>query len=1031
MIRILLAMLITLSIATVALGDIINGKYGEAQVFDTKRSSGCDNGGPTCDIWGLSSPYVGSWTNGNRVNWSTNDYLSFVLISGTNYRLVQYYDNGTQKEVVQNGGSIYALGSGIVYLGSEGRSTGYFISNSVGIDSSSQYTSSSPLELTSTNADFDVTAADLASYPATTSILAAGVSAPNVAPIADNVTENVTDNGTHNLSLGGYDANGDNVTYTIVSTPSHGVFVLTDNQTGAFTFQPYDNLSAAQVLQDNLTFFITDNSSENSTIYTYSFTINGVNNPPTADNKSFPASGSITAPNLYTDNLSGADFHGDNFTFVIATQPVYGNVTIVDNITGTFSYDPKGVPVGTFIDNFTYVTRDNYSDDSEPAYVLLSVVGVNDPPEADNVSNNITDNSSNNLSLGGGDPDGDNVTYTIVSTPSHGVFVLTDNRTGAFTFEPYDNLSAGQVLQDNLTFQITDNNSTTSGIYTYSFTITGENNPPTADNKSFPTGGGSITAPNLYTDNLSGADFHGDNFTFIIATQPVYGNVTIVDNITGTFSYDPKGVPVGTFIDNFTYVTRDNYSDDSEPAYVSLTVTGVNDPPEADNVSNNLTDNGTNNLTLGGGDPDGDNVTYTILSTPSYGVFVLTDNQTGAFTFQPYDNLSAGNVVQDNLTFFISDNSSTNSTIYTYSFTITGQNDVPEAFDSLTSDNFSDNGSVSFQLQGRDNDSSMDLTYVLVSDAQYGTTSLDNQTGLVTFTPYDNLSAGFFASDNVTFYVTDNLSNSSIQTYSFNVLGSNDVPFLDNLSGSATEGGSGNFTLVGFDADGDSITAITVLNTPNYGNYSLGTLTEIVPGNSTILLTYTPYDNLSAQTYTETINYQATDNQSENSTVGTISLTVTGQNDLPTAQDNLTTDNYSDSGSFSLQLSGSDPDADDNLTYVLVSDAQYGTTSLDNQTGVLTFTPYDNLSAGFFATDNVTFYVTDNLNNSTIQTFSFNVLGSNDAPGTGQPTTDNYSDSGSFSLQLSGSDPDANDNLTYVLGRMHNTARRAFRITRR
>ena len=75
------------------------------------------------------------------------------------------------------------------------------------------------------------------------------------------------------------------------------------------------------------------------------------------------------------------------------------------------------------------------------------------------------------------------------------------------------------------------------------------------------------------------------------------------------------------------------------PVTVSIVVTGTNDPPTASNdniiVPLNGTattlDNGATSLLVNDSDPDGDALTVTLVSSPSFGT--LTLNPGGTFTY--------------------------------------------------------------------------------------------------------------------------------------------------------------------------------------------------------------------------------------------------------------------------------------------------------------------------------------------------------------------------------------------------------------
>lgn len=209
-----MALTMVTSLVNVANAAITDGKYGEAQVYDVFRS-GC-NGGATCNIYNFSAPYLGSWMSGTRVSWAAGDYISFVNVSGTNYSLVQYNSAGNQKAVVQTGGTITALGDGIVYIGQQG-STGYFFSNSQGIANPSQYTFSNPYS--PQNMDYTVTASDLASYAATSTVLTAGQTASSGGGSPTVVSTNTTNQVSSSSSNG---------TPTTTSSTSYGTPTSTD-----------------------------------------------------------------------------------------------------------------------------------------------------------------------------------------------------------------------------------------------------------------------------------------------------------------------------------------------------------------------------------------------------------------------------------------------------------------------------------------------------------------------------------------------------------------------------------------------------------------------------------------------------------------------------------------------------------------------------------------------------------------------------------------------------------------------------------
>lgn len=167
-------------LAASAHANITDGKYGSDQVYDIYHT-GCTVAGGACGLYNFDIPYQGSWMAGVQVSWAAGDYVSFVLVSGTNYKLIQYSSAGVQKAVLQTSGTISSLGDGILYIGTTGfTSTWYYISNNQGVSNAIQYTSANMFTVTTTSVN--PTASQLQNYSATTAPLVAGQSAPAPSP---------------------------------------------------------------------------------------------------------------------------------------------------------------------------------------------------------------------------------------------------------------------------------------------------------------------------------------------------------------------------------------------------------------------------------------------------------------------------------------------------------------------------------------------------------------------------------------------------------------------------------------------------------------------------------------------------------------------------------------------------------------------------------------------------------------------------------------------------------------------------------
>jgi hypothetical protein len=100
---------------------------------------------------------------------------------------------------------------------------------------------------------------------------------------------------------------------------------------------------------------------------------------------------------------------------------------------------------------------------------------------------------------------------------------------------------------------------------------------------------------------------------YTVVSQPSHGSLSgSVPNL----SYTPDPNYFGS--DSFSF-TVSNGSNTSSPATISISVSPVNDPPSAFYRSIRTTQNSSTSFTIKGYDIDGDTLSYSILSPPSYG----------------------------------------------------------------------------------------------------------------------------------------------------------------------------------------------------------------------------------------------------------------------------------------------------------------------------------------------------------------------------------------------------------------------------
>jgi len=321
--------------------------------------------------------------------------------------------------------------------------------------------------------------------------------------------------------------------------------------------------------------------------------------------------------------LAGSDLEGDTLTFNILSQPQQGQLT---GAAPNLIYTP--VPNYSGIDSFSYTVSDQ-AGLSATATVTLNVLPVNDPPTALSANWEVTEDTATQISLTGSDPDGDTLTFSILSQPQHGKLTGTAPN---LVYTPDANYSGA----DAFTFTAADP-SALSAIGSISIAVRAVNDPPTALSANW-----EVTVDTATPISLTGSDPDGDTLTFSILSQPQHGKLT---GTAPNLIYTPDANYSGA--DAFTFAAADP-SALSATGSISIAVRAVNDPPTALSANWEVTEDTATPITLTGSDPDGDTLTFSILSQPQHGkltgtapnlVYTPDANYSGAdaFTFTAAD----------------------------------------------------------------------------------------------------------------------------------------------------------------------------------------------------------------------------------------------------------------------------------------------------------------------------------------------------------------------------------------------------------
>lgn len=410
---------------------------------------------------------------------------------------------------------------------------------------------------------------------------------------------------------------------------------------------------------------------------------------------------------------------------------------------------------------------------------------------------------------------------------------------------------------------------------------------------------------------FSGSDMNGDSLSYSAATLPANGILTIMG--TG-FSYVPNANFNGT--DSFDFVANDGFLD-SNIATMTLNVNQIMDVPVAVDDTVNVEMDMMASIDVIANDTDEDNpyqpqtLTLTGISTPTSGTASIVGNE---IQYTP-NSLYLG---PDTIEYVIEDQDGNLSNTGIVSITVSTTNQYPVA----------DSGSyiltedipLTQTLSGSDPDLTP-VTFVLDTDVSNGTLSLSS-TGEFTYTP----DADYNGTDSFTFHVTDGIFDSTpSQTVTLTITAQNDNPLAVADVFVVPEDGTLDTTPLSNDSDVD-IGDIFILNsvtTPINGTAS-------ITGN---LITYTPNADYCGA---DTFEYTTIDQSGATSNVGSVSMTVTCGNDVPTANNTsyVATGNViTNTGNILIgSLSGTDIDVGDVLTYNIVQDVLSGTLTLTGNT---------------------------------------------------------------------------------------------------
>lgn len=281
---------------------------------------------------------------------------------------------------------------------------------------------------------FQVTVTD-PSGAAVVQTISIGVTAVNDAPTAAaNVALSTNEDTPVSGQIVASDVDGDVLAYGVQQGPANGTLTL-NAATGAFVYTPAANYHGA----DSFQVTVTDPSGAQA-VQTVSVGVASVNDAPTA-----AANVSITTDEdtAVSGQVVATDIDGDTLGYALAEGPRAGTLTL-DASTGQYVYTPGANFNGT--DSF----RVAIADPSGAAVVQTVTVGVapvNDAVTIAQAAVSFTTQEDKSVSgqVIASDVDGDTLTWSIDTAPSHGTVAL-DAATGKYTYTPAAHYAGSDVF---------------------------------------------------------------------------------------------------------------------------------------------------------------------------------------------------------------------------------------------------------------------------------------------------------------------------------------------------------------------------------------------------------------------------------------------------------------------------------------------------------------------------------------------------------------------------------------------------------
>jgi len=468
------------------------------------------------------------------------------------------------------------------------------------------------------------------------------VNTNDTAPVLNDSTISLSENatvGSNIATIVASDSDGDisNLTYTITSGNSDNKFTL-NSTTGVL------QLNGAVDYEGTQTYALGIEVSDGVNTDTATLTINITNTNDTAPNISGTPDTSIAENSSYTFTPTSSDSDGDSLTFSITNKPSWASFnTSTGELSGTPSYSDSGT-----YSNITISASDATHTTNLTSFTI-TVTNVNRAPTATTESFSTNEDTAYSGTLTGTDADGDTITYSKVSDPTHGT--LTINSNGTFTYTPSSNYNGS----DSFTYKASDGVADSSN-KTVTVTVNSVNDTGGVTSQSASVNEDATKTFTSAEFSAGFSDIDGDSLTKIkITALPTNGTLKLNGtDVTLNQEITTANLADLTYTPNSNYNGNDSFSGQgfdgttySDTASMNITVNSINDVPAASNFTYS-TDIGNSAKTFNwktlssASDIDNDTLTATVKTQGSKGNSVISGD---SITYTPNTNQSGSDSV--------------------------------------------------------------------------------------------------------------------------------------------------------------------------------------------------------------------------------------------------------------------------------------------------------------------------------------------------------------------------------------------------